>query len=50
MKKTKKKKKEKNQKNDRKFHYDKESFFLDDVLKEIEEQRKQKKKSGFTTY
>ena len=38
-----KKKKKKN-----KLHYDYESFFLDDVLKEIKANRKQKKKSGLT--
>lgn len=39
----KKKKKKKN-----KYHYDYESFFLDDVLKEIKERREEKKKTGFT--
>lgn len=39
MKKLKKKKKQKV------FHYDYNSFFLDDVLKEIKERRKEKKKN-----
>ena len=38
-----KKKKKKN-----KLQYDYESFFLDDVLKEIKSNHKQKKKSGLT--
>ena len=40
--------KSKKKKKQNKFHYDYESFFLDDVLKEIKENRKMKKKSGFT--
>jgi hypothetical protein len=45
--KEKKKKKKGKKKND--FHYDPNSFFIDDVLKEIEERHKdKKKKSGLT--
>ena len=40
------KKKKKKKKNN--FHYDIESFFLDDVLKEIKERYEEKKKTGFT--
>jgi hypothetical protein len=40
--KEKKKKKKDKKKND--FHYDPNSFFIDDVLKEIEERHKDKKK------
>ena len=42
MRKSKKKKKQK------KFHYDYESFALDDVLKEIKERKKLKKQKGLT--
>ena len=36
------------QKKKNNFHYDVNSFFLDDVLKEIKERHKEKKKSGFS--
>ena len=43
-----KKKKNKKVKQKRNLHYDKNSFFIDDVLKEIKEQRKEKKEKGLT--
>lgn len=49
MGKNKEKKKHKKDKTKNEFHYDKNSFFIDDVLKEIEDRHKQKKKSGLTT-
>ena len=45
MGKNKKKKKHNKQK---KFHYDIDSFFVDDVLKEIKDRREEKKKTGLT--
>lgn len=45
----KKKKKAKKDKPKSEFHYDPESFFLDDVLKEIKEKRKMKKEKGLTS-
>lgn len=44
----KKDKKKKKLKKKNKFHYDYESFFLDDVLKEIKARRKEKKETKFT--
>ena len=49
MGKNKEKKKNKKGKMKSKYHYDPKSFFIDDVLKEVEERHKQKKKSGLTT-
>ena len=45
-----KSKKKKKYENKRRLHYDPNSFFLDDVLKEIKEQHKERKKEGLTTY
>ena len=42
--------KSKKKKNKNKFHYDPDSFFLDDVLKEIKQAKKEKKKEGLVKY